>query len=351
MYVLEFLCLVLSVFEVASTTLSGELYPTFLLPPPQLKRLEKLLERVDLVKFLENDIKTKPGDKAYEQSVQLCEAVRIKLLDEFDKRFPENNVYEIMNWAPLFHPIFANYHWQLYFKSDATKAAMKRTLFKLLENIDGGRCSDNEYSPDVKPVVKKTIKGGHKLKSLVGSEWSEVMRGRDEKNKGAPTSLASSAEGGIDLIPSEGGKGVRPVVAAKVVTRKGDEVARAIDFSHEFEKYLKYCDDVFENETKCNENSDVLFDMYTHPYSVCNFWQEIRRKNLFRKLQPIARYVMSIICSSAPSERVFSTAGNTVTKKRSSLGPERVNAIVTLNKANLSLTEKETLWRLCTEDR
>lgn len=60
------------------------------------------------------------------------------------------------------------------------------------------------------------------------------------------------------------------------------------------------------------------------------WWQ--KNQDRFPKLTKLARKLMCIPASSVPSERVFSTSGNIVTKLRSSLKPENVNMLVFLNK-------------------
>lgn len=52
----------------------------------------------------------------------------------------------------------------------------------------------------------------------------------------------------------------------------------------------------------------------------------------FPRMAKVARHMLAIPATSASSERLFSTAGLTVTKLRSSLKPENVRAILYLNK-------------------
>ncbi|KAI4817571.1 hypothetical protein KUCAC02_010956 [Chaenocephalus aceratus] len=52
---------------------------------------------------------------------------------------------------------------------------------------------------------------------------------------------------------------------------------------------------------------------------------------LFQPQAPRVRSYLAIPATGTPSERVFSLAGNTVTRKRSSLLPSHVDALVFLN--------------------
>jgi hypothetical protein len=51
----------------------------------------------------------------------------------------------------------------------------------------------------------------------------------------------------------------------------------------------------------------------------------------FPLLAPVARKWLGCLCSSVPSERAFSTSGNTVTVRRARLGDELVRDIVFLH--------------------
>jgi hypothetical protein len=58
------------------------------------------------------------------------------------------------------------------------------------------------------------------------------------------------------------------------------------------------------------------------------WWKE--NACMYPHLSILAKKYLSCPASSTPSERVFSLAGNTVTKKRASLSPSTVDALVFL---------------------
>lgn len=64
----------------------------------------------------------------------------------------------------------------------------------------------------------------------------------------------------------------------------------------------------------------------------------------FPKIAVLARRYLSIPASSAPSERVFSTAGHIVNVKRTSLLPENVDMLVFLNKNPCSIQHLQDLY-------
>ena len=66
------------------------------------------------------------------------------------------------------------------------------------------------------------------------------------------------------------------------------------------------------------------------------WWKNNEKR--FPKLAKVARALLNIPATSTPSERIFSVAGLTVTKLRSSLKPENVDSLIFLNK-NLKLLD------------
>lgn len=99
---------------------------------------------------------------------------------------------------------------------------------------------------------------------------------------------------------------------------------------------------LFPKEAAANVSSRTETSMYLQESPVkknCNiydWWKEKERK--YPKLAIIARRYLSIPATSTPSERVFSTAGNIVSSKRSCLLPENVNILIFLSE-NKSLVE------------
>ena len=71
--------------------------------------------------------------------------------------------------------------------------------------------------------------------------------------------------------------------------------------------------------------------------TVLTYWKA--NENSFPILSQLARAVFCIPVSSAESERVLSSAGNTVTSKRIRLDPDNIEDLVFLN-TNLSVIEE-----------
>ena len=95
-------------------------------------------------------------------------------------------------------------------------------------------------------------------------------------------------------------------------TNCDDEVVRYIKSSFDEELDLShFCQDGF--------------------FDIVKFWTCAAIKPKFPYLSRLTLSVLSIPASSAASERLFSTCGNTITKKRSQLSSECLKSVVVLN--------------------
>jgi hypothetical protein len=93
---------------------------------------------------------------------------------------------------------------------------------------------------------------------------------------------------------------------------KSEQKTKEMTINTEFKEYLN---------TSINSNTDPI-----------NWWQN--NANSFPRLSELAKKYLSIAATSVTSERVFSTAGNLISNKRSALKPKLVNQLIFLNKNN-----------------
>ena len=93
------------------------------------------------------------------------------------------------------------------------------------------------------------------------------------------------------------------------------------------------------SETDDSEDSDTVFkevELYLKEKAIdreeppLGWWKENQHR--FPLVSRVARRYLTIPITSTPAERVFSTAGLTVSRLRSCLTPEHVNMLVYLNK-------------------
>lgn len=86
------------------------------------------------------------------------------------------------------------------------------------------------------------------------------------------------------------------------------------DCERELEKYIER-----SSEAKANKKDKT-------PPSPLLWWKEHHSE--FRTLAPLARKWLGCTASSVPSERAFSTAGNTITKRRGALNADTVRDLI-----------------------
>lgn len=97
-----------------------------------------------------------------------------------------------------------------------------------------------------------------------------------------------------------------------------------------------------------NRDINMQFELYVaepqiiHNYDIFKWWKSNEKR--FPTIALLARKFLGIPSTSAGAERIFSTAGNIVTAKRSSLLPENVNVLVFLfQNRHLLQLQKDTL--------
>ena len=100
---------------------------------------------------------------------------------------------------------------------------------------------------------------------------------------------------------------VTPIQPTALDTLLGNDSEENID---EFTRYLL--------EPQINHNLDPN-----------NWWLEYEKQ--YPRVALLAKQILSIPASSASSERVFSTAGNIITSKRSRLDPMNATALIFLH--------------------
>lgn len=85
----------------------------------------------------------------------------------------------------------------------------------------------------------------------------------------------------------------------------------------------RYSSDIIHNPIGNDKSPCSSFD-----FDVLHWWNENKKK--YPLLSQLAKLYLAIPASSAPSERLFSGASNTVTDKRSQIGPEVLHGVLFL---------------------
>ena len=99
-----------------------------------------------------------------------------------------------------------------------------------------------------------------------------------------------------------------------------DDVDTIIDFELQHYRSMKILDIILEGKTEAGEEN------FSNPL----LWWETHR-GVLPLLSTLARHKLCIPATSAPSERVFSTAGLTIAKCRAPIQPQHASELIFLH--------------------
>jgi hypothetical protein len=88
------------------------------------------------------------------------------------------------------------------------------------------------------------------------------------------------------------------------------------------------------------------FSLADKNVNILHWWRD--HEKVLPHLAKVAKKVLTVPASSAKSERVFSTGGNFVTKKRSSLAPKKVEELILIkeNKSKIEAFKEKGTYKL-----
>ena len=139
---------------------------------------------------------------------------------------------------------------------------------------------------------------------------TNVIKLCEEKAEGTEQSEASST-GATGAPPTKKKKPPPPAEPTSIDSLFGPEDKFDTSIPTEVKRYFA--------DPAVSRNEDPLL-----------WWR--KNESRFPHIARLARLFLAVPATSTPSERVFSAAGNIVTKKRSALSPENVDALIFLNK-------------------
>ena len=215
---------------------------------------------------------------------------------DLEKRYKDPDVVNLLGKASMLDPRFKSLHWM--------KQEEKERI-RMLIREEAVAISEGEPLEKLAPEI------------VVKREQSSPVK--EEKADEANPPLPSLADLGGDDMEDE--RGPEVVEGAPPKKRKQG-----------------FFDVIFVKEEKPNQESRVDLELRNYmaeenaPETTGPLdWWQIRKP-----MYPIlTKLVMKFLCvpgTSVPSERVFSAAGNLVTKKRAALSKENVNILLFMNK-------------------
>ena len=113
--------------------------------------------------------------------------------------------------------------------------------------------------------------------------------------------------------------------------QSGKKARLESDFEQLFGPHYESCS---SKRKRADNGADELRDDCLTPHiptmeNPLNWWAD--NEDRFPRLAKLSKSYLAIPATSTPSERIFSLAGNTVTRQRSSLHPSHVDVLVFLN--------------------
>lgn len=261
--------------EEATEKVSAEKYSTVSLILPTMER------------FIKHDFVPKPNDSSL--IVKAKDAVRTDLL----KRYNKDDEQALLLRATVLDPRFKRMQWL------------------------GAENREKVYSQLKQDMLKTKVKS--ETESAVSTEvYSREETATSEESNSVEVDEPASEEVGAQSSPEK-----------KKLKKSCGETEENADFfdvlfvKEEKSKLTKL--DMITREFDGYMKEEVTFKV--HPI----LWWRINRDK-YPLLAQMAMKYLHIPATSVPSERVFSTAGNILTKKRSSLTAENADMLVFLNK-------------------
>lgn len=276
-FVIEALLPLLKPFELATAILSGEKYCTIAHAIPVLQLIKRKVSNPTVF----DEVQSKYTELGFDMDVELDQKVQQYIIKHFCKRFNNLPIYVVA--SSVLHPGDSKMTWLTEVERRGCQEFIVREMIALNTASNDNVCGEG-ITEDVTSPSDSENEENAMIRELRGV-------GVDDEDKNRRSSL-DEAE---------------------------DQATLNLRCLAEFQTYLDAA------KAFVNENSKSKCPL--------QWWKE--NKSAFKLLAPVARKWLGCLASSVPSERAFSSAGNTVTAKRASLGDDMVRDLVFLHDNNL----------------
>ena len=276
-FVVEGLTHLLKPFESATAILSGEKYCTLAQAFPVLRFIKRKVS--DTAIF--DSVQEKYESLGMYADLEFLKGIQQYLLRHFCERFSKVPIYMVA--ASVLHP---GYSKMTHLKNEEKLNAQEFIISEMV-TLNSKTLID-EYDDDTDVPVIECIDVSSPLSC---SSTEEIMR----ELQGTDNDFADADEINIDMVQ--------------------EEANLKIHCLSEFKLYLELAKLYIQDKSK--KKCPLLW------------WR--KQSITLKLLAPVARKWLGCIASSVPSERAFSSAGNTVTAKRASLGDDMVRDILFLH--------------------
>uniref|UniRef100_A0AAV2JGN2 HAT C-terminal dimerisation domain-containing protein n=1 Tax=Knipowitschia caucasica TaxID=637954 RepID=A0AAV2JGN2_KNICA len=156
-----------------------------------------------------------------------------------------------------------------------------------------------------------------------------------------PDSKRESAYSHLDTLLLDENVGVKTCETEQTGKDIGKKARLELDFAELFGTHFESGQNTARGSTATEEaRQDFLLPQIPTLDNPLQRWARNERR--FPRLARLSKTYLAIPATSSPSERIFSLAGNTITRQRASLHPAHVDELIFLHENTKSKTKKVT---------
>ena len=307
--------------------------------------MDTIRECKSLVTYFKHSSLNSKLEKSLKQEVETRWNSKLEMLESINDQFEEisnlllkrDELGKIENIDSNILQILINFLKKFQEASNFLEGSKYPTLhmvilwYKILMDYCKVNISDNDVLIQVKSVVgqiiisKLKIENIHKIavffdprmKQLKILEQSDVLWVKEQ--------IKSQCANLLSKFTNEESDDSTNTVQERPLKRSRKKAKETTDFSQYYDSSSdEEEDDEVDQYMKSKASKDKDLD-------ILQWWSD--HKNKYSTLAILSAYYLAISASSAPSERAFSAAGQTINEHHTNLNPETINSILILHSA------------------